>query len=145
MTYRNRFDEDQCLTAVNSTNKNTVWTRGHIIAVRSGHLDEDFKNLEMFLRNGEVALQNNSAAILEQDTVISIALNVHKNSTLNTISPNALHLLCRLLCAGIQAYKRFLFRAENLNEEMIIDSIQNLKNIAQWKTSKFEKYGSVRV
>jgi hypothetical protein len=32
------------------------------------------------------------------------------------------------LCKEIQAYnKRFLFRAESLNEEMIIDSIQNLK------------------
>jgi len=139
MTYNYQFYEDQFLTAVNSSNKNTVSTRGHIVAVRSEHLDEDFKNLELFLRNGKVAVPNNSATTSEQDTVTSIALNVHKNRTLDSILPNALHLLCRVLCEEIQAYKRFLFRAENLNEQMVIDSIQNLQQYCPRETLRVQE------
>jgi hypothetical protein len=51
---------------------------------------------------------------------ILFLLSIHKNA--------GSRVLCRVLCKEIQTYnKRFLFRAESLNEEMIIDSIQNLK------------------
>ena len=65
MTYNYQFYEDQFLTAVNSSNKNKVATCGHIVAVRSEHLDEDFKNLEMFLWNGKVAVPTNSVTTPE--------------------------------------------------------------------------------
>jgi len=135
MTYNYQFYEDQFLTAINSTNEHIV-SAGHVVAIRSEHLNEDFKNLEIFLRNGEVAVVPNNA---KQDTITNIAMNVHKNGTLESILPNPLRVLCRVLCKEIQAYKRFLFRAENLNEEMIIDSIQNLKKYCPMETIKVQE------
>ena len=152
MTYNYQFYENEFLAAPasaaaattnanvnNSTssinnkngNKNKN-NRKHLVAVRSEYLEQDFKYFEMLLRNGVVVdEEDNTTTTTISDT--TIAMNVNKKrksangSSSSIISPDAGIVLCRVLCEDIQAYKRLLFRAENLNEEMVYDSIRDLQ------------------
>ena len=78
-------------------------------------------------------MSHDNVTASEQGTVGIISVNsnsksgARKNAKLESISPVAQRILCGFLCEEIQAYKRFLFRAENLNEEMIINSIQDVQ------------------
>jgi len=133
MTYNYQFYEDQFLYAVNSnkTNTNTTntttTTNHRMLALRIEHLEEDLENLEIFLKTGKVVVANNTGvytAVVSAERAKN-RINVGRSKT-GSITSTAYRILCQLLCKDIQSYKRFLFRAENLNKEMILDSMQDL-------------------
>jgi len=131
MTYNYRFYENQMLfNTFQSVNKtNTTVTRNHqIIALRTEHLKEDFENLEIFLKTGNITsthLIPNKTNNNTNDKEIKFNVNKYKSGG-REISSDANRILCQLLCKDIQSYKRFLFCAENLSKEMVSDSMQEL-------------------
>jgi hypothetical protein len=83
--------------------------------------------LEIFLKTGKVVVANNTGiytAVVSAERAKN-RINVGRSKT-GSITSTAYRILCQLLCKDIQSYKRFLFRAENLNKEMILDSMQDL-------------------
>jgi len=122
----------------------------HLLAVRSEFLERDFNNLESFLQNNGTVTEANiaiSKSSLVNHTTSSTekdensrntngskregAMIHNKGKTLmnyTTISKAGYANLCRHLCLDIQTYKRFLYQAENLNLEMIRESISKLQD-----------------
>lgn len=130
MTYNYQFYEDQFLYA--AQHNKTKYTNHHILAVRSEFLQDDFENLELFFRTGEVVVNNNTSvtntANKKSDSGSKVKVfnagNIRNKE--RSISSGAYMILCRLLCKDIQSFKRVLFRAENLSKEMVLDSMKNL-------------------
>ena len=97
-------------------------TGKHLLTIRQAHMDDDFLNLETLLETGHIG-----NATVSLDNRVKAA-NKGKNQAKMDIIPKEAYVnACHVLCREIQSYKRFLYRAENLDDSMVEDSMIELR------------------
>jgi hypothetical protein len=107
----------------------------HTLVIRKEFMNEDFENFQMLLRTGKFSnivagkdVTRGSANAADDNSSGGTALmKLNSGVKDKKLSLEASTIACQLLCEDIQSYKRFLYRAENLSEEMKRDSIADLK------------------
>jgi hypothetical protein len=97
-------------------------TGKHLLTIRQAHMDDDFLNLETLLETGHIG-----NATLSMDTRVKEANKGKNRVKLDSIPKEAYANACRVLCREIQSYKRFLYKAENLDDSMVEDSMSELR------------------
>ena len=117
----------------------------HLLVIRQEHMDDDFANLETLLQTGMIGTANSTKkanATMDHASTTSSIIGPSTTEAAGTIrvankGVKAVHYdeipreayanACRVLCAEIQSYKRFLYRARNLNDAMVVESIRDLQ------------------
>jgi len=97
-------------------------TGKHLLTIRQAHMDDDFLNLETLLETGHIG--NGTYAM---DNRVEAANKGKTQVKIDSIPQEAYANACRVLCREIQSYKRFLYRAENLDDFMVEDSMRELR------------------
>jgi len=116
-------------------------TGKHLLAIRQEHMDDDFANLETLLQTGMLGIANSrnkanatthhaTSDITGPTTAtgsIPFSNKGKRTDSYDEIPREGYVNACRVLCAEIQSYKRFLYRARNLNDAMVADSLRELQ------------------
>ena len=97
-------------------------TGKHLLTIRQAHMDDDFLNLETLLETGHIG-----NATVSLDNRVKAANKGKNQAKMDSIPKEAYVNACRVLCREIQSYKRFLYRAENLDDSMVEDSMIELR------------------
>ena len=82
------------------------------------------KHFIVFLDIPSVAFRN---ATVSMDNRVKAANKGKNQAKMDSIPKEAYVNACRVLCREIQSYKRFLYRAENLDDSMVEDSMRELR------------------
>ena len=97
-------------------------TGKHLLTIRQMHMDNDFLNLETLLEKGYIG-----NFTVPMDERVKSANKGKYQAKMDSIPKEAYLNACRVLCREIQSYKRFLYRAENLDDSMVEDSMRELR------------------
>ena len=95
----------------------------HLLAIRQEHHAADLMSIHSILM-GSVVTNTTTTSPTALDTSVR---NVGLKVDLASIPPNVLQGACLVLCDEIQAYKRLLYRSENLAEQDLRESLQSLR------------------
>lgn len=103
----------------------------HLLAIRTGQMREDLYQLETLFRTG-MLFANTTNATTTTNSLEASRVGLKVNYTL--ISQDAYSNLCHHLCADIQAYKRTLYRSENLDKTAVLEELEDLKQFCPTET-----------
>ena len=117
-------------------------TPARLLAIHTETMQEDFENLNILFQTGSLRKKNTLSA---NATGISVANQGHLTGTggqtfnYTSIPQHAYGKLCYHLCQDIQAYKRFLYRSANLDDEHVLARIYDLNHYCPLETMELRK------
>jgi hypothetical protein len=100
-------------------------TGKHLLAIRTNHMNLDLVHLQGLLHTGMVP----DIVNVTSTDVVQVQNKGKTTVTNDGMSAEAYANACQVLCQEIQVYKRFLYRAENLDDQMVRESIHELQTI----------------
>jgi len=144
MTFNYQFYEEQYFDVVRRSSNSTLFKNHyHTLTVRKEYLEEDLENIEMLLRTGTTRTRTEgNTRIIGKKRITGSDGDDGTPTTMNSsgkheqLSREALDIACRHLCKDIQSYKGFLYRSENLSQEMKEDSITDLKKYCPFESGE---------
>jgi hypothetical protein len=101
-------------------------TGKHLLAIRTSQMNQDLVNLQRLLQTGMVP--DVMVNVTKMD-VVEVRNKDKRTVNNDGLSGEAYANACQVLCQEIQVYKRFLYRAENLDDQMVSESIRELQAV----------------
>jgi hypothetical protein len=89
-------------------------------------MNQDLVNLQRLLQTGMVP--DIMVNVTKMD-VVEVRNKDKRTVNNDGLSGEAYANACQVLCQEIQVYKRFLYRAENLDDQMVSESIRELQAV----------------